>query len=176
MLKRWLTVLGLCSLFTSVAYAAPTSSLPFNLASTSFADHSQLPLKYTCDGQAISPELHWSNVPTTTKSLVLIVSDPDAPGKTFYHWIVYNIPPTVTSLTEAMPALPAGAIAGKNSMQELRYKGACPPKGEKHRYIFSLYALDAKLALATGAPAESVLQAMQGHLIEETSLLATFKH
>ena len=124
---------------------ADHSNLPdtVRLTSTAFADGSDIPEKYTCDGADVSPPLTWSNVPQGTRSLALIVDDPDARGWT--HWSLYNIPTDVEKLPEAVtsPAgSPTGTIAGVNDFKRKGYGGPCPPGGAPHRYLFKIYALE----------------------------------
>ena len=119
------------------------------LESTAFDANGLIPAKYTCDGEDISPPLIWDEVPKGTKSIVLIVDDPDAPGRTFVHWVIYDIPATVRQLPEkiaAVKALPNGGVQGTNDFGKLGYGGPCPPSGI-HRYFFKLYALDQELSL-----------------------------
>lgn len=146
----------------------------FSLSSTAFSDREKIDLIYTCDGKNISPELSWEHAPSKTKTFALIVSDPDAPNGTFYHWVLFNIPNHVKELAENITSLPEGTKVGKNSAGEQEYMGPCPPKGSNHRYIFSLYALDTSLDLPEDADAETMLAAMQNHVVGETELKATF--
>jgi Raf kinase inhibitor-like YbhB/YbcL family protein len=147
-----------------------------SLESTSFKSNSSIPAKYSCDGSDISPHLSWTGIPDKTESLALILSDPDAPNGTFYHWILFNMPKKMTSLQEAISSLPAGIKVGKNSWGKMQYNGPCPPKGATHRYIFTLYALDTTLNLAAGADADKLIEAMQNHILGQTSLQGTFHH
>src|SRR5437868_2091935 len=135
MLKIGLFVSGL--FFTTVLYAAS-----FTLNSSSFSDREKLASIYTCDGKDISPPFQWQHTPAATASFALILSDPDAPGGTFYHWVLFNIPRTTRTLAENASVFPAGTLAGKNSWGKSQYNGPCPPKGVSHHYVFSLYALD----------------------------------
>jgi len=160
------------SIFCINAYAAK-----FNLESSSFAANSQIPAQYTCDGKSISPALAWQNAPEKTQSFVMIMSDPDAPNGTIYHWILYNIPPTVSSLSENIQALPNGAEVGNKSASKKQYKGPCPPKGSMHHYVFNLYALDTKLVLTENeTDAVSVMSAMQKHVLASVEFKATYNH
>jgi Raf kinase inhibitor-like YbhB/YbcL family protein len=147
------------------------------LTSNAFVDNSLIPLKYTCDGANISPPLSWDEIPPNTQSLVLIVDDPDAPGKTFVHWVVYDIPPTVKQFPEHIPSsktLPNGGIQGKNDFGKLGYGGACPPSGT-HRYFFHLYALDKKLNLEPGMSKNQILTAMKDHVLAKTELMGKYQ-
>jgi Raf kinase inhibitor-like YbhB/YbcL family protein len=134
-----------------------------------------IPVRFTCDGQDLPPPLRWSGVPKQARSLALIVDDPDAPGKTWVHWLVWNLPPTVTELPEgvSVQGLPAGSQQGTNSSGNLGYEGPCPPRG-MHRYYFKLYALDAPLRLPARADKQTLLKAMQGHVLAEAELMGTY--
>jgi len=147
------------------------------LESTAFKSDSLIPSKYTCDGEDISPPLSWSEPPSGTKSLALIVDDPDAPGKTFVHWVLYDIPATARSLAEkvaALNSLPNGTLQGKNDFGKLGYGGPCPPGGT-HRYFFKLYALDKKLDLESGATKAQVLVTMDGHILASAELMGRYQ-
>jgi Raf kinase inhibitor-like YbhB/YbcL family protein len=149
-----------------------------NLSSTSFQDGSRIPAKYTCSGANISPQLAWSAPPAATVSLALIVTDPDAPRGTWVHWVLYNLPAGTRALPEGLPALgqlPDGALQGRNDFGNLGYGGPCPPPGSPHHYIFTLYALDAKLNLPVGATRAQVEAAMQGHILASGRLIGLFQ-
>jgi len=137
-----------------------------------FENNSYIPQKYTCDGENINPPLKISDIPKETQSLILIVDDPDAPMKTFLHWLVWNINPN-TSLIEEN-ALPNGAIEGKNDFGEKKYKGPCPPFGT-HRYFFKIYALDTKLDLEENANINEVKKAMERHILDKAELIGLYK-
>ena len=154
--------------------------MALSLQSAAFTQCSQIPRQYTCDGDNISPPLSWRGLPIQTKSLVLIVDDPDAPDPkapktTWVHWLVYNIPTDAEGLAEAVSPkqLPKGVEQGMNDWDEVGYGGPCPPIG-RHRYFHKLYALDTVL---TGLfkPTKAQLEAaMQGHIIESTELIGTY--
>jgi Raf kinase inhibitor-like YbhB/YbcL family protein len=151
--------------------------MTLELTSTAFAPGQPIPSKYTCDGENVSPPLHWSDPPHGTQSLALICDDPDAPAGTWVHWVLYNLLAKARALPEAVPAnadLPDGSRQGKNSGGRLGYSGPCPPSGT-HRYFFKLYALDTVLGLASGADKSQLLQAMQGHILAQTELMGTYK-
>lgn len=148
-----------------------------NIKSTVFEHEDMIPSKYTCDGEDVSPPLSWDNVPDEAKSLALISDDPDAPMGTWVHWVVYNIPPDVTSLPENVPAkekLEQGGIQGTNDFKKTGYGGPCPPGGT-HRYFFKLYALDEKLDLEPGATKAKVEEAMRGHILDQAHLMGKYK-
>ena len=149
-----------------------------NLTSTSFQDGSQIPAKYTCSGANISPQLAWSAPPAATASLALIVTDPDAPRGTWVHWVLYDLPAGTRALPEGLPALgqlPDSARQGRNDFGEIGYGGPCPPPGSPHHYVFTLYALDAKLNLPVGATRAQVEAAMHGHVLASGRLIGLFQ-
>ena len=155
--------------------------MTLTLVSTAFAHQGEIPARYTCDGDNLSPPLAWSGVPTGTKSLVLIVDDPDAPDPkapkmTWVHWLLYNIPPNQNGLTEAMAAqnLPPGTLEGTNNWQRTGYGGPCPPIG-RHRYFHKLYALDKLLPDMHKPSKKNLEQAMHGHILAQTELIGTYQ-
>ena len=155
--------------------------MSIQMTSAAFRPNQEIPKQYTCDGTDISPPLEWSGLPTDTKSLVLIVDDPDAPDPaapkmTWVHWVLYNIPPAATGLPEGVGAqdLPMGTQEGLNDWQRTGYGGPCPPIG-RHRYFHKLYALDAVLP-DMGTPTKAELEtAMEGHILEEVKLVGTYQ-
>jgi Raf kinase inhibitor-like YbhB/YbcL family protein len=152
-------------------------SMALMLKSTAFVAGESIPYKYTCDGADVSPPLEWSNIPRDTASFALVADDPDAPGGTWVHWVLYNIPSEKRSLSEALQAqaeFPDGSKHGKNSAGRLGYNGPCPPSGN-HRYFFKLYALDNVLNLGPGASKEQLLSAMKGHILEQAELMGKYK-
>lgn len=159
-------------LFFFVSYSAYAADFAFT--TNAFLDTGALPVLYTCDGKNISPELSWSGVPAKTQSFVLIFSDPDAPGGTFYHWLLYNIPENVKELTEGMQSLPAGTLIGVNSFGKMQYNGPCPPKGSAHTYIYTLYALDTKLKLPPGVDGKTLLENIQDHVLQKVTLTTVY--
>lgn len=148
------------------------------ITSPAFTQGSPIPAKYTCDGQDVSPPLKWSGMPAGTLGLVLICDDPDAPAGTWVHWILYNLPPMPTELTERVPAeevLTDGTRQGLNDFKRVGYGGPCPPQGKPHRYSFKLYALDVELDLKPKASKAQVVAAMQGHILAEGELMGTYQ-
>ena len=143
------------------------------LESPAFIHNALMPKQYTCNGQNISPALKWSGAPTGTQSYVLIVDDPDAPMGTWVHWLLFNIPATLTHLDEATKT-PVGAISGKNSWNQEGYGGPCPPSGT-HRYFFKLYALDSKLTINSNVNKQDILNAMQNHIMDTSELIGLYK-
>ncbi len=155
--------------------------MTFAITSTAFAANGAIPALYTCEGRDLSPPLAWSGVPADTKSLALIVDDPDAPDPaapkmTWVHWVLYDIPPTATGLAEGIrpAALPAGTREARNDFGRTSYGGPCPPIG-RHRYFFKLYALDAALPALGPANKASVEQAMDGHVLAQATLMGTYQ-
>jgi Raf kinase inhibitor-like YbhB/YbcL family protein len=148
-------------------------SMPFELTSVIIAHEQPIPAQYSCDGEDKSPPLDWNDPSAGTQSFALIMDDPDAPGGTWDHWIVFNIPAEARHLPEAVSAGEIGATFGKNSWGRGDYGGPCPPSGT-HRYFFKLYALDTTLSLDESAGKEQVLAAMEGHILAETELMGTF--
>lgn len=155
--------------------------MPLTLTSTAFEAGNSIPAMHTCDGDDVSPPLAWEGVPHATKSLALIVDDPDAPDpaapqRTWVHWVLYNIPASAPGLQQGVAPrnLPKGARAGINDWQRTGYGGPCPPTG-RHRYIHKLYALDTVLS-DLGNPTKAQLEkAMQGHIIEQTELVGLYQ-
>lgn len=144
--------------------------------SPSFKNGETIPQKFTCDDADVSPKLVWSNLPEGTKSVSIICDDPDAPMGTWVHWVIYNIPATISELTENQPRnekLSNGALQGRNSWGKIGYGGPCPPSGT-HRYFFKLYALDTILELKPGATKEELIKSMQGHLLGQTELYGKY--
>jgi Raf kinase inhibitor-like YbhB/YbcL family protein len=145
------------------------------IKSDAFEQGDTIPDKYTCDGDDVSPPLSWRQPPEGTMELVLICDDPDAPYRTWDHWIVYNLPPDTSGLPEAVAEeVPGGGIQGKNSWKNSSYGGPCPPSGPAHRYFFKLYAVDKKLDLPPGAPKADVEKAMEGHILAKGELMGKY--
>jgi Raf kinase inhibitor-like YbhB/YbcL family protein len=162
--------------------AAPQSDeeterpMSFELGSESFDAEQAIPSRFSCDGENISPPLSWSGAPEGTQSYALIFDDPDAPGGTWVHWVLFNIPADSVGLPEALPPDPAlsdGSLHGSNSWGSIGYGGPCPPGGT-HRYFFKLYALDRLLELDEGSSKEQLLAAIEGHSLGETQLMGTY--
>ncbi len=138
-----------------------------------FAGGKEIPAKYTCDGENVSPPLKWREVPEETLSLVLICDDPDAPNGTWSHWVLYNIPPERDELPEGFAA-ETDLPQGRNDFGDATYGGPCPPQGPAHRYYFRLYALDSILELTVGATRQQVLDAMQDHIVAQAELMGRY--
>jgi hypothetical protein len=148
------------------------------LISPAFKEGESIPTRHTCDGEDVSPPLKWTRVPEGARSVALICDDPDAPAGTWVHWVLYDLPSTVTELPEAIApseTTPQGAKQGTNDFQRLGYGGPCPPPGKPHRYFFKLYALDTQLDLKPRATKKDVVNAMKGHILAEGQLMGTYK-
>lgn len=155
--------------------------MALSLTSPDFEHKGDIPRIYTCQGKDIAPALRWGGLPIGTKSLALIVDDPDvpdpaAPKREWVHWVLYNIPATATELPEAVVAsrLPAGTREGKNDWDRTGYGGPCPPIG-RHRYFHKLYALDTVLPDLDEPTKAKLLEAMQGHVLEKVELIGTYQ-
>jgi len=167
-------------LFISLGNAQEENKM-MQLTSPSFENQKEIPKQFTCQGEDISPELQWSGIPDGTKSLILIVDDPDAPDPsnprmTWVHWVLYNIPTTVTSLSEGIKdtELPEGILQGLNDWKRTGYGGPCPPIGQ-HRYFHKLYALDIVLTDLGKPTKEKLEKAMEGHIISKTELIGLYQ-
>lgn len=153
------------------------ASSNLTLGSYAFESGGRIPEKYTCDGDDVSPALAWGGIPDGAESLALIVDDPDAPGKVFTHWVLFNLPATVPELEEGISAvelLKKGASQGKNDFGQVGYGGPCPPRGKPHRYRFHLYALDTTLDMPSGVSKGAVLSAMKGHVLAEAEIVGLY--
>jgi len=148
------------------------ANMSLQLTSDAFVSGQAIPPKYSCVGKNISPSLTWTEPPAGTQSFALIVDDPDAPGQTWVHWVLFNIPSNTRNLQEGFSA--DGSIAvGNNSSGNASYQGPCPPSGT-HRYFFKLYALDTAISLSPGATKDQLLNAMDGHILVQAELMGTF--
>jgi len=153
--------------------------MAFTLTSSAFKDQAPIPVRYTCDGDDISPPLAWSGAPPGTVSFALIVDDPDAPRGVFTHWVLFNLPGHVQDLPEALPKterLAGRGLQGRNDFNRIGYGGPCPPPGHAaHHYRFTLYALDTMLDLPPGSSKQRVHDAFQGHILDLTQLVGTYQ-
>jgi Raf kinase inhibitor-like YbhB/YbcL family protein len=151
--------------------------MAFELTSSAFKSGDPIPRRYTCEGEDLSPPLHWGVPPAATKSFVMIADDPDAPVGTWVHWVIYDLPLDLRGLTEGVPTkdrLPDGALQGLNDFKRVGYGGPCPPPGKPHRYYFTLYALDVTLNLKPRATKAQVLDSCKGHVLAEAQLMGRF--
>ncbi|MBI4775606.1 MAG: YbhB/YbcL family Raf kinase inhibitor-like protein [Deltaproteobacteria bacterium] len=152
--------------------------MAFELTSKAFSSGSPIPRVHTCDGQDVSPELTWTDPPAGAKSLALICDDPDAPVGTWVHWVLWGIGPETRTLPEGLGkkvSLSKGCLEGITDFGRTGYGGPCPPRGKPHRYFFKLYALDMVPSLSPKARKSDLLEAIRGHVLDETKLMGTYK-
>lgn len=146
------------------------------LKSNTFSEGGMIPKKFTCQGDDISPQLSWENIPEDTKSIAIICDDPDAPGGTFVHWVIFNIPSNFNELFENVhreKVLSIGAKQGVNDFGRIGYGGPCPPS--LHRYFFRIYALNTELKLDAGIEKKDLLKSMEGHIIAQGQLMGKYQ-
>jgi Raf kinase inhibitor-like YbhB/YbcL family protein len=144
----------------------------FALESTAFENAQTIPSRHTCEGEDLSPQLRWLNVPEGTRSLALVVDDPDAPAGVFTHWIGWGLDPRTDGLGEGEKA----PSEGRNDFGTTGYRGPCPPlRHGRHRYLFRLYALDVELELGPGASKAQLEQAVEGHVLTTADLVGTYE-
>jgi Raf kinase inhibitor-like YbhB/YbcL family protein len=155
----------------SAASALPKPTMP--VSSAAFADGATIPTQYTCSGDNVSPALSWSGAPSGTRSVAIILDDPDAPGGLFTHWLLWGVAPTTTSL-DSHHAAGTGEHEGKNDMGKTGYKGPCPPAGAPHHYLFHVFALDEVPDLADGSDRAAVDKALAGHVLADGLLTGLF--
>lgn len=156
----------------------PEPGKQIQVTSTAFKNMEPIPSDYTCDGRNVSPPLAWSGAPPATKSFVLIVDDPDAPGGVWTHWVVFNLLADTSELAEGMDKsqyIAGNAKQGLNDFKHLGYGGPCPPGGKPHRYVFKLFALDAMLDLKPGSSKKQVEAAMANHIVAQGQLVGTYQ-
>lgn len=147
------------------------------IKSKAFASGELIPSVHTCDGRDASPPLTWTDPPAGTKSFALISDDPDAPGGTWVHWVIWNVPVEARSLEENLPktgALSDGARQGTTDFRRIGYGGPCPPSG-MHRYYFKLYALDTTLDLPSSTTKQGLDKAMERHVLAQAELMGTYR-
>ena len=165
-----LVALGACS---GGGVPLPEGASAIEVVSERFIERGRVRPRYTCDGANVSPDLAWSGVPADGEAIVIILDDPDARG--FTHWLVYDVPASVTHLPEA-GELPAGGRHGQTDFGgRLGYAGPCPPRGQAHRYVLHVYAVDRVLGLEPGASRGAVLGAMEGHVVGHGSLSGLYQ-
>jgi Raf kinase inhibitor-like YbhB/YbcL family protein len=201
-MRRWVAAISVCVASSTLgcdkaAEPAPSGSaqpsepeakkeLPpeippsfMTLTSTAFEPNGAIPKKYTCEGQDVSPPLAWNQLPELTKSLVLILDDPDAPDPaapkmTWVHWVLYNIPPRTEGLSEGAKDRPSSAADGWNDWKRKGYQGPCPPKG-RHRYVHKLYALDMVVSGLDHPTKSDIERVMKGHILGKAELIGTYQ-
>ena len=147
------------------------------LKADDFAAGAEIPTRFTCTGSGISPALSWSAPPDGTESFALVMDDPDAPGRTWVHWVLYDVPAAERALPEGVGpkgTLPSGARQGRNDFGRTGYGGPCPPPGPAHRYFLRLYALDAPMNLKAGATRADLDRAMRWHILAHAELMGRY--
>ena len=147
----------------------PTVTQQLNVVSPAFRNEENIPVRYTCDGEGINPPLEINNIPDGTHTLALIVEDPDAPGRTYDHWIVWNIKPALVIKENSNPG-----TSGNNSSGKTGYHPPCPPKG-MHRYYFHVFALNTQVDLMLGEAKEKLQQAMKGHILAKGTIMGKYE-
>lgn len=162
----------ICSLLLNSFDTEAAEMGAVKITSPAFKQREYIPSKYTCDGKDVNPPLTIENIPSGTKSLALIVDDPDAPRRTWVHWVVWNVDPGTREIKEQ--SIPAGAIQGMNDFGNRDYGGPCPPSGT-HRYFFKLYALDTALTLGPDSTKAALEVAMKGHILAEAELIGLYE-
>ena len=148
------------------------------VSSEAFAGDGQIPVMYTCDGTDISPPLSWGPAPQGTASIAILVTDPDAPGGAFIHWVAYNIPAGTRGIPAGTPGrnvLPAGSVQGMNDMGRQGYGGPCPPRGKPHHYHFTVYALDSAVNLTGKRDGRTLAGALGGHILAQGELVGIYR-
>jgi Raf kinase inhibitor-like YbhB/YbcL family protein len=153
-------------------------TMTLSLHSPDFADGATIPRAFTCEGEDRSPALDWSDAPVGTKSFALIADDPDAPVRTWVHWVIYDIPAGVRSLPgdlQKKERLADGSLQGQNDFRKIGYNGPCPPPGKPHRYFFHLYALSKELTLSPGVTKADVERAMRGHILAQAQWMGRYQ-
>ncbi len=152
--------------------------MPLTISSPSFPNGGSIPKNFTCDGSDVSPQLSWSDPPEQTKSLALLVDDPDAPVGNWNHWTMWNLPATSRGLPEGLSKnarLQDGTEQGRNDFRKLGYNGPCPPPGKPHRYYVKLFALDTRLELKADSSKKELETAMNGHILAHAELMGTYR-
>lgn len=158
--------------------------MSMTLSSSAFKQNAYIPMKHSCDGPDVSPELSWAGLPFGAKSLALVLDDPDAPAGGWVHWVLFDIPPEPPVLKEnaaKVKTLPDGSRHGLSwgadggAYSRIGYYGPCPPPGKPHRYIFRLYALNKMLGLPAGTAKEALLKAMEGHILARAELTGLYR-
>lgn len=179
--KQWLLLVALGAITIITTLAAFSRRMfkkdgqkSFVLMSPSFKNDGNIPSFYTCDGRNVSPKLSWESPPSGTQSFVLICHDPDALGGDWIHWIVYNIPANISNLEEHIKADTIGARMGLNSWGEEAYGGPCPPL-KRHRYIFTLYALDIPQLVLKEPDYKVIMQVIEGKVLDKAILIGTYQ-
>jgi Raf kinase inhibitor-like YbhB/YbcL family protein len=184
--RKWLVIaVGIVAILCAVCVFVykrnreERSGPSLNLSSASFQADGDIPSKFTCDAQDVSPALAWADPPAETRSFALIADDPDAPTKTVVHWVLYDLAPGTRSLPEGIAkeaSFPDGSRQVRNDHGTIGYRGPCPPHGPTHHYFFKLYALDLMIDLKPDAGKADLERAMDGHILAQSQLIGRFAH
>ncbi|MDE0268828.1 MAG: YbhB/YbcL family Raf kinase inhibitor-like protein [Acidimicrobiaceae bacterium] len=162
---------------SETASAEPSDSV-LGVSTSAWQDGDAIPVKYSCDGSDVSPPLDLENVPFDTRSLALIMNDPDAPSGNFVHWVIFNLDPSRRDISEGLgqsgAATASEGLQGLNDFRQLGYSGPCPPQGTAHTYVLTVYALDGILDLPSSATADELLEAMQENILASAELRGAF--
>ena len=173
-----LALLGACGDGAKPPAETPSPDVAtFSLTSEAFGDDEWIPARFTCDGENVSPPLAWEGAPAETTAYALIMDDPDAPGGTFTHWVLFDLPAETRGMPEGVETSErplVGGVQGGNDADSIGYAGPCPPSGLPHRYRFTVYALDVPVSLDPGAKKQEVLDAMEGHILARAELVGTY--
>jgi len=176
-LKLLLLILLLAIVSGCIAKENEVNNMEKVSISSAFKDGGTIPDEYTCEGEDISPPLSWQGLPADTKSIALIMDDPDASGRAFVHWVIYNIPGSTQKLAKGIPKrekLADGSLQGMTDFGGAGYGGPCPPQGKPHRYILKIYAIDKLLDLPYRGSKEDVETAMKGHILAKGELIGKY--
>lgn len=170
---------GLTAGFLLLAAAAGRGAAHLEVRTSAFRPGGAIPRKFTCDGEDVSPEISWSAAPEGARELALICDDPDAPGGTFTHWVIWGIPKSVSSLPEGIPAGDGvrslgSARQGTNGFRVRGWRGPCPPPGKPHHYHFRVYALSDRIELPAGSAVERVREAMAGRIVAQGEVVGVY--
>jgi len=158
--------------------SAEDQAMSLTISSPSFSNGGDIAKQFTCDSADVSPQLSWTEPPVGTKSFALLVDDPDAPVGNWNHWAMWNMPPTLRSVPEAVAKtahLPDGSVQGQNDFRKPGYNGPCPPSGKAHRYYFKLFALDTSLDLKPTAGKHQLEAAMKGHILAQAEWMGRYR-
>jgi Raf kinase inhibitor-like YbhB/YbcL family protein len=169
--------LSIFALIVAAAVSAADKPSRLEIKSPAFQNGADIPRRHTCDGGDVSPALSWIGAPNGTKAFALVADDPDAPGGTWVHWVIYDLPANAKELAEGVAATETtagGAKQGVNDFRKIGYGGPCPPPGSPHRYFFRLYALDAETNLKPRATKQQLLDAIKGHIVAEAELMGKY--
>jgi Raf kinase inhibitor-like YbhB/YbcL family protein len=147
------------------------TDMSIQVSSSAFSEAGNIPRLYTCDDINVSPPLTWTGVPDNAMSLALIMDDPDAPAGTWVHWVLFNLPPALSSLEQGISG---GGTEGRNDFGRSGYEGPCPPRGSNHRYLIKMYALDIVVDLKAGASKSQLENQMRGHILAQGQLMGKY--